>query len=249
MLLGMPWLERHDPTIDWEKRTVVRFGHPRRNREPWPYTPNGAYEPPSKTVARAAVSDRSARSASCQRLRESLTEKECLVPDQTLPESSLPRRGNNSVSALGVATHCSTVRRRGDDNASTPGVDATSCVDGCKRPALKLQPGCTKQGAIKPGLMTRARGYKNPPAVARRLECLPAVSKKIRPWPGLDEMQVNPGFTRRSDGSSTRHSVSLGPGPRLFKPQEPTVAVETLNVLTRAGWVPVQENGVRVPST
>ncbi|OWY95460.1 hypothetical protein PHMEG_00034530 [Phytophthora megakarya] len=26
MVLGMPGLARHDPTIDWEKRTVVRFG-------------------------------------------------------------------------------------------------------------------------------------------------------------------------------------------------------------------------------
>ncbi|OWY95376.1 hypothetical protein PHMEG_00034632 [Phytophthora megakarya] len=64
--------------------------------------------------------------------------------------------------------------------------------------STKTCPGCTKQGAIKPGLMTRARGYKNPPSVARRLDCLPAVSKNIRPWPGQDETQVNPGFTRRS---------------------------------------------------
>ncbi|POM73931.1 LOW QUALITY PROTEIN: Putative retroelement [Phytophthora palmivora] len=26
MVLGMPWLTRHDPAIDWEKRTIVRFG-------------------------------------------------------------------------------------------------------------------------------------------------------------------------------------------------------------------------------
>ncbi|OWY97560.1 LOW QUALITY PROTEIN: reverse transcriptase [Phytophthora megakarya] len=115
--------------------------------------------------ARAAVSGRSAWSARAVTIQESLTVKECLVPDQTLPRNSPPRRGDNSVStpgvdtrsisesrkfsvvrrrcdndvsALGVATHCSAVRRRGDVNASTPGVDATSCVDGCKRPALKL---------------------------------------------------------------------------------------------------------------
>ncbi|EGZ23941.1 hypothetical protein PHYSODRAFT_325107 [Phytophthora sojae] len=26
IVLGMPWLARHDPVIDWEKRTLVRFG-------------------------------------------------------------------------------------------------------------------------------------------------------------------------------------------------------------------------------
>ncbi|KAE8969604.1 hypothetical protein PR001_g27449 [Phytophthora rubi] len=26
MVLGMPWLARHDPVIDWTKRTIVHFG-------------------------------------------------------------------------------------------------------------------------------------------------------------------------------------------------------------------------------
>ncbi|OWY96801.1 reverse transcriptase [Phytophthora megakarya] len=102
------------------------------------------------------------------------------------------------------------------------------------RESMRQVPGCTKQGAIKPGLMTRARGYKNPPAVARRLDCLPAVSRNVRPWPGLDETQVNQGFTRRSDGASTTGCASLGEGPRPFMTQMATMVVETLNVLTRA---------------
>ncbi|OWZ07838.1 reverse transcriptase [Phytophthora megakarya] len=63
-----------------------------------------------------------------------------------------------------------------------------------------------------PDLMTCAGGYKNPPAIARRLECLPVVSRT-----GLDVKQVNPGFTRRKDGASTTSCASLGLGPRLFK--------------------------------
>ncbi|OWY91147.1 reverse transcriptase [Phytophthora megakarya] len=55
---GMPWLARHDPIIDWEKRTVVRFGHRGATD-----TPNGASEPPSETVARAAVSGHTTWSA------------------------------------------------------------------------------------------------------------------------------------------------------------------------------------------
>ncbi|OWY94156.1 hypothetical protein PHMEG_00036194 [Phytophthora megakarya] len=67
MVLGMPWLARHDPTIDWEKRTVVSFGSRGATESDGPVcaadTPNGASEYPSETVARAAVSGRSARSA------------------------------------------------------------------------------------------------------------------------------------------------------------------------------------------
>ncbi|OWY91802.1 reverse transcriptase [Phytophthora megakarya] len=56
VLLGMPWLARHDPTIVWEKRTVVRFGRRGATESDGPVsaadTPNGASEPPAKTVAR-----------------------------------------------------------------------------------------------------------------------------------------------------------------------------------------------------
>ncbi|OWY96191.1 reverse transcriptase [Phytophthora megakarya] len=60
MVLGMPWLARHDPIIDWEKRTVVRFGRRGATESDGPVsaadTPNGASEPPIETVTRAAVS-------------------------------------------------------------------------------------------------------------------------------------------------------------------------------------------------
>ncbi|OWY91130.1 hypothetical protein PHMEG_00040422 [Phytophthora megakarya] len=66
MVLGMPGLARHDPTIDWEKRTVVRFRSRGATESDGPVsaadTPNGASKSPSETVARAAVSSRSARS-------------------------------------------------------------------------------------------------------------------------------------------------------------------------------------------
>ncbi|OWY99742.1 hypothetical protein PHMEG_00029210 [Phytophthora megakarya] len=65
MVLGMPWLARHDPIIDWEKRTVVRFGRRGATESDGPVsaadTPNGASEPPSETEARAAVSGRPTR--------------------------------------------------------------------------------------------------------------------------------------------------------------------------------------------
>ncbi|OWZ01423.1 LOW QUALITY PROTEIN: hypothetical protein PHMEG_00027189 [Phytophthora megakarya] len=233
MVLGMPWLARHDPIIDWETRTTVRFGRRGATDSDGLVsaadTPNGASESPSETGARAAVSGRSAWSV-WPVTTPGVVDRRGVSgqgPHTTKKFSAVRRRGANSVSTPGVDTHSisksrefSAVRRRGDNGVSTPGVAAHCSA-----------PGCTKQGAIKPGLMTRACGYKNPLAIVRRLECLPVVSRNIRPWPGLNETQVNPGFTRRSDGANTRHCASLGPGPRPFMP---TVAVKTLNVLTRA---------------
>ncbi|OWZ04988.1 reverse transcriptase [Phytophthora megakarya] len=175
-------------------------------------TPDGASEPP--VVARG---ERGLKGVSGQ------------GPDTTKKFSAVRRRCDNSVSTMGVDTHSisesrkfSAVRRRGDNGVSTPGV-ATH------RSALS----CTKQGAIKPGLMTRARRYKNPPAVASRLECLPVVSRNIRPWPGLDETQKkrrrrHKTLRKSRSGTETLHGVSAGPT------QVATMAVETLNVLTRA---------------
>ncbi|OWY94372.1 hypothetical protein PHMEG_00035919 [Phytophthora megakarya] len=264
MVLGMPWLARHDPEIDWEKQSDGPVSAAD--------TPNGASEPPSETVARAAVSGRSAWSARAVTTPGVVNTKGVSGqgPDTTKKLSAVRRRransvstpgvdtcsildsrtfsdeknrSDNSVSALGDATHCSAVRRRGDDKASTPGVDATSCADGCKRPALKLAccraAGLHEAGRDQAGLDDAARGYKNPSAVSRN----------IRPLPGLDETQVNPGFTRRSNGASTRRYASLGPGPRLFKTQEPDSGHRDVERLD-AGlcWVSVPEDGVGEPS-
>ncbi|OWZ03092.1 reverse transcriptase [Phytophthora megakarya] len=167
MVLVMPWRARHDPIIDWEKRAGVRFEHRGATESDGPVsaadTPNGAFEFLSETMARAAVSGRSAWSAravttpgvvdservsdtsrkfSAVRRRGDNSVSTAGVDTHSKSKSrgysAASRRGDNGVSTTGVATHCSTVTRRGDDNASTPGVDATSCVDGFKRPALKL---------------------------------------------------------------------------------------------------------------
>ncbi|OWZ02582.1 reverse transcriptase, partial [Phytophthora megakarya] len=87
MVLGMPWLARHDPIIDWEKRTVVRFGRRDVTKSDGADTPNGASEPPSGTVARPAVSGRSAWVVTTPGFVGS---KSASVRDQTLPRNSPP---------------------------------------------------------------------------------------------------------------------------------------------------------------
>ncbi|KAE9268305.1 hypothetical protein PR003_g31491, partial [Phytophthora rubi] len=50
MVLGMPWLARHDPVIDWTKRTIVHFGSSGATVSDGPVgaarAPRGARDPP-----------------------------------------------------------------------------------------------------------------------------------------------------------------------------------------------------------
>ncbi|OWZ05232.1 reverse transcriptase [Phytophthora megakarya] len=145
MVLGMPWLARHDPTIDWEKRTVVRFRRCGATESDGLVsaadTPNGASESPSETVARAAVSGRSARSARAVTTPGVVDSKSVSSqgPDTSRKFSAVRRRGDNSVSTLGVDTRSisesrkfSAVRRRGDNSVSTLGVDTRSISESRK---------------------------------------------------------------------------------------------------------------------
>ncbi|GMF63397.1 unnamed protein product [Phytophthora fragariaefolia] len=56
MVLGMPWPARHDPVIDWAKRTIVRFGSSGATECDGPvgaaHAPRGACDPPSRGSAR-----------------------------------------------------------------------------------------------------------------------------------------------------------------------------------------------------
>ncbi|GMF90703.1 unnamed protein product [Phytophthora fragariaefolia] len=56
MVLGMPWLARHDPVIDWAKRTIVRFRSSGVTESDGPvgaaHAPRGACDPPSRHSSR-----------------------------------------------------------------------------------------------------------------------------------------------------------------------------------------------------
>ncbi|OWY94122.1 reverse transcriptase [Phytophthora megakarya] len=141
--------------------------------------------------------------------------------------SAVRRRGDNGVSALGVATHCSTVRRSGDDNTSTPGVDATDCVDGCKHPVPKL---------ARAGRSTAARTRWRRPQTRLSAGDIKERSSMAMPGRNASESGIHKKKRRRKQktlrkfrsGTETLHGMSAG------QTQVPTVAVETLNVLTRA---------------
>ncbi|KAE8916060.1 hypothetical protein PF003_g972 [Phytophthora fragariae] len=54
MVLGMPWLARHDPVIVWTKHTIVRFESSGATVSDGPVgaerAPHGARDPPAETA-------------------------------------------------------------------------------------------------------------------------------------------------------------------------------------------------------
>ncbi|GMF56577.1 unnamed protein product [Phytophthora fragariaefolia] len=72
MVLGMPWLARHDPVIDWAKRTIVRFRSSSATESDGPvgaaHAPRGSCDPPAEAARGAAVSDLSARTRTTERV-------------------------------------------------------------------------------------------------------------------------------------------------------------------------------------
>ncbi|KAG6613080.1 reverse transcriptase [Phytophthora cinnamomi] len=59
VVMGMPCKPRHDPVIDWKKRTLVRFGRNCETESDGPvaaaHAPAGAHDSPVETALNAAV--------------------------------------------------------------------------------------------------------------------------------------------------------------------------------------------------
>ncbi|GMG16286.1 unnamed protein product [Phytophthora fragariaefolia] len=160
MVLAMPWLARHDPVIDWEKRTIVRFRSSGATQSDGPvgaaHAPRGACNPPAETARGAAASDLSARKCEPNQktqirsdLRGSRSVKgaaavSTVVDTQVEQEWSVTEGSDLGASAPGAdaigpnTRGRSTVRRRGKRGASAPGADAASSADGCKHPAPEM---------------------------------------------------------------------------------------------------------------
>ncbi|GMF56377.1 unnamed protein product [Phytophthora fragariaefolia] len=73
VVLGMPWLARHDPVIDWAKRTIMSFRSSGATEGGGPvsatHAPRGACDPAAETAApRAAASDLSARKLTTEKV-------------------------------------------------------------------------------------------------------------------------------------------------------------------------------------
>ncbi|KAE8913622.1 hypothetical protein PF003_g2305 [Phytophthora fragariae] len=132
MVLGMPWLARHDPVIDWTKRTIVHFGSSGATVSDGPVgaarAPRGARDPPGEAARRAAVSGHPARTPTTERV----VGRKCESNQKTQIRSD--SRGSRSVKSDAVVSTISVdtqvqqeepvTNKDSDSDASTQGADA-----------------------------------------------------------------------------------------------------------------------------
>ncbi|GMF62136.1 unnamed protein product [Phytophthora fragariaefolia] len=166
MVLGMPWLARHAPVIDWAKRTIVRFRSSGATESDGPvgatHAPRGACDPPAESARGAAVSDLSARTLTTERV----VREKCEPNQKTQIRSDL--RGSRSVNGDAVmSTVVDTqveqewsVTEGSDLGAPAPGADAIG-------PSTKGRSAVRRQGkrdASDPGAdaASSADGCKRP---------------------------------------------------------------------------------------
>ncbi|GMF61160.1 unnamed protein product [Phytophthora fragariaefolia] len=130
MVLGMSWLARHDPVIDWVKRTIVRFRSSSATESDGPvgaaHAPRGACGTPAEAARGAAASDLSARTLTTKKVV-----REKCEPNQTTQIRS-DLRGSRSIKGDAVVSTVvdkqveseEPVTKNSELGASAPGADA-----------------------------------------------------------------------------------------------------------------------------
>ncbi|GMF53015.1 unnamed protein product [Phytophthora fragariaefolia] len=216
----MPWLARHDPVIDWAKRTIVRFRSSGATESDGPvcaaHAPRGTCDPLAEAGRGAAASDLSARTLTTARV----VREKCEPNQKTQIRSDLS--GSQSVKRDAIVSTAVDkqveqewpVTEGSDLGASAPRSDAIGPnIEG--RSAVRRR---GKRGASAPGAdaASSADGWKRP--APEMLACSRVV--------GLhDEARAK--LRKSRSGTETLQAVSAGQTQRL------ETTVETLSVLTR----------------
>ncbi|KAK1935755.1 hypothetical protein P3T76_010450 [Phytophthora citrophthora] len=232
LVLGMPWLARHDPVINWEKRTLVRFNNTRATESDGPvsatHAPSGACGVPVEAAAAAAASDHRRRPSTTP----GVVERKCVSTQKSEPKG----RGHMSDGQVN-AIHL----REASESTSTPGVDGgaavleTDCAaggaGGCKRPAPE-QPACSRAAALHAMSGTQA-GLE---CASQRKESADDycdnVPSKVR---CLGRGAPGAGLQGRPSRRKLRELRESQSGTETGVSAVQTPSVETLNVLTRTG--------------
>ncbi|TJX12520.1 retroviral-like aspartic protease, partial [Tissierella creatinini] len=160
IVLGMPWLARHDPVIDWEKRTLVRFGRDSGTVSDGPvaatHAPTDARDSPLETAPNAAVPERPGRArARAQEQQASASPPTAEGENVLISEIDTRFSANQEESPTSRGTddagesHASAVeadanligsilvnnKSQSDETPSTPGVDGLGEFDSSARGA------------------------------------------------------------------------------------------------------------------
>ncbi|GMF63013.1 unnamed protein product [Phytophthora fragariaefolia] len=102
MVLGIPWLARHAPVIDWAKRTIVHLGSCCATESDDPvgeaHAPRGECDPPAEAAQGTDASDLSVRTLTTERV----VREKCEPKQKTQIRSDL--RGSRSVKSDAVVS-------------------------------------------------------------------------------------------------------------------------------------------------
>ncbi|KAE9296257.1 hypothetical protein PR003_g23803, partial [Phytophthora rubi] len=241
MVLGMPWLARHDPVIDWMKRTIVHFGSSGATVSDGPVgaarAPRGARDPPGEAKTQIRSDSRGSRSVKSDAVVSTIS-----VDTQVQQEEPVTNKDSDSnASAQGAdaigpnVERRSAVRRRGKEGALALGADSAGSADGCKRPAPEML-ACSRAAGLHDEAVRDQAGLD---CVRPRVE--PAGYQKedmLADGPGQNktrgtvfrirsERRKRAKLCKARSGTETLQAVSAG------QAQELETTVETLSVLTR----------------
>ncbi|KAE9164928.1 hypothetical protein PF004_g29667 [Phytophthora fragariae] len=215
MVLGMPWLARHDPVIDWTKHTIVHFGSSGATVSDGPVgaarAPRGARDPPGETARRAAGSGHPARTPTTERV----VGRKCESNQKTQIRSD--SRGSRSVKSDAVVSTISVdtpvqqeepvTNKDSDSDASTQGADAIG--PNVERRSVVRRRGKESAPALGVDAAGSADGCKRP--APEMLACSRAAGlhdEAVRDQAGLDCVcpRVEPA------GNQKENLSTVGPG-------------------------------------
>ncbi|KAE9356728.1 hypothetical protein PR003_g2161 [Phytophthora rubi] len=122
MVLGMPWLARHDPVIDWTKRTIVHFGSSGATVSVGAaHAPRGACDPPAEAARRATASGHRTRTPTTERVVGRKCESNQKTQIRSDSRGSRSVKSDAVVSTISVDTQVQQLTNKDSDlDASAP---------------------------------------------------------------------------------------------------------------------------------
>ncbi|KAE8963087.1 hypothetical protein PR002_g29394 [Phytophthora rubi] len=184
MVLGMLWLARHDPVIDWTKRTIVHFGSSGATVSDSPvgaaHAPRGACDPPAEAARRAAASGHRTRSPTTERV----VGRKCESNQKTQIRSD--SRGCRSVKSDAVVStiivdtqvqqEVPVTSKESDSDASAQGADAIG--PNVERRSAVRRRGNESAPALGADAAGSADGFKRPHRKCLRARVQPGCTTK-----------------------------------------------------------------------
>ncbi|KAG6616781.1 reverse transcriptase [Phytophthora cinnamomi] len=254
VVMGMPWLARHDPVIDRKKRTLVRFGRDSGTESDGPVTQRAHQQVRAAHQSRQRFMLLSRSASGSARGRSQVRPTSAMLPTPEAKDVLVPGTNTHVQACKGQS-----LTRSGqvDNDASAPGADAPSVMRGSandwRRAGLHDEAPCDQAGLdiARPQTGSAGEGTHYRAAGLHEGKCGQAGLDTARPrtgsagerlstaGPGQEEQLCGAGLrtTRRRRKRKTLRKSRSGTETQQEQSAGQTAAVtpnvKTLSVLTR----------------